>query len=459
MSARVIDELGLADAADGLAEGSRVFTPVHLGTRDVPIGRVLDVIHSHEGLLPPRTGHLGNWEDIAQGRAGAMDFNTAICGGGHGYPLVYGFTRTEADSEGGDEVYLPGSLVNQGRREALPLYTWDGTRFVRRDRARPLFCPLVRTERDGALTALITVHWERMLRVPGYRFVNWARSLLDNEALLLDMLCVLLEEASAGKHPQRDLSELISHAARLDGQVDRCALVRDDRGYLLDDCRYPSARSLAEAVVLSLRALAEPDWFFSHIASMPAVLPVPSLLLTNVLFAMFGDHRPEQTGIPDEGPFITHLHWGARAMAGCPPRRSGYFGRRSRLRPMRDITGTLVRDFPDAKPVCFVLLPAQVFMLCPPGSSFRDLDQVGGVIKAVRAADPESAHDVALREVASRAEEFSGYLRARFRPESGVPRDGESREGDVPAEPEGFRELTFRQASAIVAAFEEVCGA
>ncbi|MGF1431022.1 DUF6025 family protein [Kitasatospora sp. LaBMicrA B282] len=458
MSTLILDELGLAAEAAGLADRSRTLTPVHLGTRDVPIGTVLDVIGRHEGLLPPRTGHLGNWADIAQGRAGAMDFNTAICGGGHGYPLIYGFTRTEADTEGGDEVYRPGSLIEAGQARELPLHTWDGRRFVRRDRSQPLFCPLVRTEQDGEPTALVTVHWQRMLRIPGYRFRNWAHSLVDNAPLLLDMLCVLLQDATAGKYPERALSELISHAAHLDGRVGRSGPVRDGAGYLLDGFRYDSPRALAEAVLLSLRALTEPDRFFADIGAMPTVLPVPSLLLTNMLFAVFGDHRPEERGIPDEGPFITHLHWGARAMAGCPPRRSGYFARRSRLRPMRDIMGSLVRNFPEAKPICFVLMPAQVFMLCPPGSSFGDLDQLAAVIKAVRAADPQRAHEVALHEVASRAEEFSGYLRSRFRPEAGVPRDGEAREADLPVEPEGFRELTFAQACAVVAAFEEVCG-
>lgn len=61
-------------------------------------------------------------------------------------------------------------------------------------------------------------------------------------------------------------------------------------------------------------------------------------------------------------------------------------------------------------------------MLCPPGSSFGDLDQLVSVIKAVRAADPARAHEVALHEVASREEDFSDYLRGRFRSDAGVPR-------------------------------------
>ncbi len=460
MSAHILDELGLVAAADAdaLAAGTRAFAPVHLGLRDVRIGALLAAVRRRDGLLPPRTGHLGNWADIAEGRAGPMDFNTAICGGGHGYPLIYGLTRTEAEAEGGDEVYLPGSLAAAGERRELPLHTWDGRAFVRRDRSRPLFCPLTQTEVDGELTALVELHWRRLPRVPGYRFVNWARSLLDNERPLVEMLTTLVAEAANGAHPDRTLTELISHAARLDGEVGRCDLRHDGDGYLLDGYHYGSARELAEAVLLPLRALADPRWFFARIASMPPVLPVPSLLLTNVLFAVFGDHLPDQTGVPDEGPFITHLHWGARAMAGCPPRRHGYFARRSRVRPMRDIMTTLIRHFPAVKPVCFVLMPAQAFMLCPPSTAPEDLAVLNAVVKAVLTAEPDAAHDTARAELAVRGDRLSAYLRGRFAPERGVPRDGEHWAPATPVEPDGFRELTFRQACAIVAALEEAHG-
>ncbi len=455
----ILAGLGLEKAAFAgeLAVAKRSFVPVHLGEHDVPVGRVLDLIAGTEGLLPPRTGHLGNWEDIAAGRAGAMDFNTAVCGGGHGYPLIYGFTRTESATEGGgDDVYLPGSLVDGGRRRALELFTWDGRGFARRDRERALFCPMVRTEVDGALEPLARVHLRRMRRIPGYRFATWADSLMACAPLLVDMMTVLIEAARSDPNPPRALTELVSQSVRLDGSVRRCELRPDGDGFVLDDHRFGSARELARAVLLPLRALTEPDWFFEHIASMPPVLPVISLLMTNVLFAVLGDHRPDETGVPQEGPFITHLHWGARAMAGAPPRRSGYFGRRSRVRPMRTITATLVREFERIRPVCFLLLPAPVFQLCPPSSEPADAELLARVFTAVTRAAPEAAYEVALAELAGVCGQLSPYVRDRFREGSGVPRDGEPREAAVPVEPEGFRDLTYRQACALVAAFEEI---
>ncbi|MFB7913290.1 DUF6025 family protein [Streptomyces sp. NPDC056061] len=460
MNADLLGELGLRSAAsaDALAAGTKAFAPVHVGTHDVGIGTVLDLIHRDEQLLPPRTGHLGNWEDIARGRSGPMDFNTAICGGGHGYPLIYGFTRTEAESEGGDEAYQPGSLIDQGKRDTLALHTWDGRRFVRRDRSRPLFCPLTRAEVDGELVPLVDLHWRRMREIPGFRFTQWASVLTDNAPLVTDMLTLLIEQADATAKQGTRLSELISHAARPAGEVDRCDAARDGEGYVLDGHRYPSARALAEAAMALVRALVEPAAFFDRLPELPPVLPVMSLQLTNVLFALLGTHRPDRAPGTPESPFITHLHWGARAMAGCPPRRGGYLARRSTVRSLRAIATPLTRHFDEAAPVAFVLLPAQVFMLCPPSTETADAELLAQLFTDVRAAGPDGSHARALTWLATHGERLSPYLHGRFVGGSGVPADGEARGAAVPVEPEGFRELTFRQACGVVAAFEEVLG-
>ncbi|MEU8888663.1 DUF6025 family protein [Streptomyces sp. NPDC048442] len=458
MSTHLLDRLGLREAAgaDALTTGRKTFVPVHLGNHDVTIATVLDEIAADPTLLPPRTGHLGNWEDIAAGRSGPMDFNTAICGGGHGYPLIYGFTRTEADMEGGDEAYQPGSLIEGGKRHTLALHSWDGTGFVRRDRSRALFCPLVQAEVDGELHPLVDLHWQRMQDL-GYPFKQWAAALTDHAALVTDMLTLLLEQAAAQGRNQA-FAELISQAVRLDGEVARCDLRPDNAGYLLDGHRYPSARALAETVLLTVRALVEPAEFFTRLPELPPVLPVMSLQLTNVLFALLDMHHPDAPPGTRESPFITHLHWGARAMAGCPPRRGGYLSRRSTVRSLRALTDPLTAHFDEAAPMAFVLLPAQAFMLCPPSTSPDDTEILAGLFATVRAAGPSAAYETTLGWLDGNGERLSGYLRSRFRSGSGVPADGTPREPAVPVEPEGFRELSFRQACGAVAAFEEVLG-
>jgi len=202
----------------------------------------------------------------------------------------------------------------------------------------------------------------------------------------------------------------------------------------------------------------EPAKFFTRLPELPPVLPVMSLQLTNVLFTLLDTHHPDAPAGPPESPFITHLHWGARAMAGCPPRRGGYLSRRSTVRSLRAITDPLVENFDAANPVAFVLLPAQAFMLCPPSTSPRDAEVLGELFRRLRASHRESAFDTTLTWLDGNRDQLSEYLRGRFRSGSGVPGDDVLRDPAVLIEPEGFRALTFRQACGAVAAFEEALG-
>ncbi|NJP79550.1 hypothetical protein HCK01_19865, partial [Streptomyces sp. AA8] len=56
MSRDILAGLDLLDAAgaEALAARTQSFAPVHLGTRDVPVGTLLDLIRKDDALLPPR---------------------------------------------------------------------------------------------------------------------------------------------------------------------------------------------------------------------------------------------------------------------------------------------------------------------------------------------------------------------------------------------------------------------
>jgi len=457
----MITSLGLSDesAPRQLATGERSFAAVHLGTTGTSIGTVLDLIDADPTLRPPRTGHLGNWTDIAHARGGPMDFNAAICASGYGYPLVYGFTRTEAVEPGGDDVYLPGSLVDAGTRRPLPLYTWDGSSFALRDRSQPLLCPLVHADVDGTLMPLVGVHWQRIKRVPGFAFEQWASVLADNADLVTDVLCLLLERAEAQRRSQA-FDEIISHSVRLDGTVERCDLRPDGKSFILDGHRFASALEVAQAAMLLVTALDDASTFFGGIAGLPPVLPVIALQLTNVLFGMLQTHRTPGERDTPEDPFTTHLHWGARAMAGCPPRRSGYLTRRSTIRSLRALADPLVEYFPQLRRLCFVLMPAQAFMLCPPSSEPDDVALLAELFGRLRDRPDDDTQRLTADWLGERGSALSAYVRDRFRPGVGLPVDGLARPAASSVEPQGFRDLSFRQASAVVATFEEVlaCG-
>lgn len=456
-------------AVEELASRRRAFEGVHMGMADLPIGTLLDLLRDESWLKPPRTGHLGNWQEIAAGRAGPMDFNHAICTQGYGYPLIYSFTQTEAEgSAEGDWVYLPGSRVERGVREVLPLFTWDGTAYVRRSRHRPLFCPFVQTGVDGALVPLTELHWRRMQEIPRLRFVLEAAVVVERAAEVRPMLALLLEEAARSANPRRAFQELIGYAVAPDGTVVRCELRREGRGYRLGDCDYPTTDALVEAALVPFRAVTTPRELFAEMGGLPPLLPVLSNLLVGIFSAIFGTHYPDPGEARDRGtrPFNPHLHWGARDMAGYPPRRRGYFATRASARSHRGICTSLVAAFPDVAPLCIVLLPAAVFMLCPTSAHPRDAELLADLFGRVAGGGgpaPRGSHEMQARvEDATRAwlaryaDELSPYFLNRFRGRGGVLHPGHLPSATEPEEPEGFRALTLRQACMTVGALVEI---
>lgn len=470
----LVADLGLDDAVavEDLAERRRFFQGVHLGVRDTPIGTLLDLLRSEPTLSPPRSGHIGNWDNIVRGRSGATDFNQAICTQGYGYPLIFGFTQTEtADGLRGDGVYRPGSIVRGDAQQTLDLYTWDGRSFARRDRERALFCPFAQTESDGSLVPLTALHVQRMRGLtPALPFRLETDVILRHEDTARRMLTVLLEEAALRDNPRREFADLIGHLAALDGTVQRSEVRRDGRGYLIGDRRYASTSELVDHAMLTLRAVSEPESFAAGIADLPTALPVVSHLLLDVLSAYFGAHHPDLNG-PDFGgsgssatkPFNAHLHWGARDMAGYPPVRRGYFMQKSTARSLRTICNTLGAHFPDVDPLCFLLLPASVFMLCPTTAHPGDAEPVSALFRAVARATPAgdtrspdviapAARSAVAAWSSTHGPALSPYFRHRFRPRGTVLHPGEVPSSSRPVEPEGFRDLTFRQAGLAVGA-------
>jgi hypothetical protein len=436
-----------------------------MGTRRLRIGALLTLLETSGALSPPRTGHIGNWGDIARGRAGPMDFNKAICARGLGYPLVYCFTQTEGDGmNSGDWVYMPGSLTDGGRREALPLYTWNGKEFVQRDRQESYLCPLIQTERNDSLVPLIEVHWTMMQKLTCFRSVLEAEIILAHKEEVCAMLQFLIECASSSDNPRRSFQDLISHVVAKDGTVKRCTIRREGTSYRLDNVFYTNVESLVEATLFLFWAVTTPRTFFEQIRHLPNSLPVLSNVVTRIFTAHFLTHYPgiskRDAGLRE--PFNLHLHWGARSMAGFPPRRRGYFVSRSKTRSFRLISDALLSHFPEFRPICVALLPAAIFMLCPTSAHPQDSELLTKLFKTVERVDcarertPNIGVDGIESAVTSwklqNAGALSSYFLGRFLPGKGILSSGDRPLESEPVEPDGFRNLTLQQACAIVGA-------
>ena len=453
----LIKALQLEDSigAQKVAAGHRSIAAVHLGQGKVTIGKALNIIRFDESLTPPRTGHLGNWSDIAATRAGPMDFNSTICGQGHGYPLIYEFTRTEATTPGGDEAYAPGSIIDQGQRLELPIYTWDGKNFVQRGRDAPLFCALVQVKHQGLVQPLAIVQAQRMMSQAPYAFASWAGILLRNRALVVELLTQLIQQAS-GQGRSQAFDEIISHAVALDGTVERGALSAEGNGFRLAEVFFPNAAGVAEAALDLVSAMVEPEAFFERIGSVSSRLPVISLQCANALFAILSTHRYSgERGPILESPYRVHLHWGARAMAGAPPLRSGYLIRPTAQRSLRALVDPLLDKYPQVQPTVIAILPASIFMLCPTSRHPADAELLTELFTSTAGQGAGKTGQIAKSWFAKEGQQLSPYFRARFVTGAGVPRSGASMPQAHSVEPQGFRNLGIAEACAIAAAFEE----
>ncbi len=457
-----IAALGLNDqATDG-------YQAVHLGLSDLSVGSLMDLIKESPGLSPPRSGHLGNWEDVASGQGGALDFNHAICSAGLGHPSIYAFTQTETDGvlpASGDQVYLPGSLVVEGKRTALPLYTWEkgapGRGFVERSREHAWFCPFVMTQdpsSPGELLPLTRLHWRKMQKVASWSFRLEAQTLVDRAEEVEASVVVLLTEALGRDNAKRALADVISHSVSRSGVMERCALRLDGSGLWLDDCFFPSVEALAASVLLPLRAVTDPEQVLADLAGLPEKMPLLSNLTAALLTANFATHYPKDK-FKHQDELNVHFHWGARDMAGYPPGRRGYFFEKSTQRSARWMTEALLRAG-RSQPMLFVLLPAPIFLLCATTALRDDADRLDDLFAAVHDAGSAVEPEAAMKVVDALVKDWrrgvgaglSPYMTQRFTPRqgavqrSGLPGTGETVFSD------GFRRLTLRQACMILSA-------
>ena len=471
---QIVEALGLGSVVGLEAMASRkcAFKAVHMGEHDLAIGTLLDLITSDAALCPPRTGHIGNWGNIARGRAGAMDFNKAICAPGYGYPLLYCFTQTEADAQTrqGDWGYLPGSFVDGDARTPLRLHGWNGTEFVPCTHAVPRFTPFMQAELDGELKPLTEVHRRRLDQIGPHSFKLEQALFADSEAAIRPLLTALIDEARRRDNPRRALHDLISHSVALDGTMARCELELDGKGFKLGKTYYPSTEALVEHALVPFRAVARPWQFMAEIGHLPWQLPVASNILIAVLSAVLETHLPG--GILHSsrmvGPLNPHLHWGGRDMAGYPPRNRGYLLEEAKARSMKRICATLVEHFPTVQPLCFVLLPSTAFMLCPTTAHPGDAELLSKLFRRVREAvsGGDASGPNAQQAIGNVVRSWhdadrtrlSTYFRNRFGPRRGGLLSGDMVDSH-PVEPDGFRDLTVRQASMIVGAFYEITSA
>jgi hypothetical protein len=449
---------------DALATRELPFEWVHMGTSLCTVATLESVIRQHPTIAPPRSGHVGNWTDIADGRSGAIDYNKIICQQtALGVPLIYEFTMTEDEGlQNGDSIYLPGSYVCGGRRDILPLYSWNGSDFMLRDRATPRLLPFVLTPDHGRLASLVAYHQLRNANLSDYRFRSQAGLILENESRLRDILLSLIASAFRQPEPGKALGLVFDRIAWCDGSVRRASWSVQGAACQSGTAAFADARALVEAALLSFVAATEPDTVVAEISRFERPMPLCSSPLVSLLLAVFNSHfQPGHVPAAHELlPFNVHMHWGAIGMAGYPPRRSGHFADHARY--SRKLYQTVMGEFHDLAPIYFVLLPAAIYLLWPQEHCPNDVELVAALIREVRLTTdplvektnilPDEVGRVVQRWLERERHNLSEYFLNRFVSRRSVFNDIELPPPGQSIRPPGFDDLTLRQASMLIGA-------
>lgn len=442
------------------------FETVHLGMVDLQVGDLFNAISTRPWLSPPRSGHLGNWEDIARGRSGTIDYNKAVCvEQGLGHALVHMFNQTEdATDERGDWIYLPGSSVTGGERTLLELRTWDGHEFAVRDREHPRSSPLTLTPVDDELVPITEFHWRKMQSFDEFGFRSFAQVLIDNEDVVRRLLLALVTAAHSAAKPEAAFESMFGGAVALDGTHTRGQLRREGAGYRIAETTFASDEHLVDAAIAFMRLATEPTLLTARVGCLPGHFPVLSNVLSCLLFGVLKTHLAPGAQI-EAANLNVHVHWGAVGMAGYPPRKRGYFTQRAAQKSLRSMMRTLVDTVPEVEPLLYVLAPASMFVACPHSAFPEDHEPVDALVRGVISAGEGleghaermrvAVEEVTLDWVRKFGSGLSSYFRQRFASRRSVLHEAELPDGGCTVLPARFAELTTRQTSALTGALFE----
>jgi Family of unknown function (DUF6025) len=458
----------LAAALARLHLGQRAFDWVHLGKSDLPIGRLIELLQTTPGMAPPRTGHLGDWSDIAAGRSGLLDYNKVICGDlAAGAALLIDTTSVETSTlDDGDRIYLPGSTVTRGRRRLLELFARTADGLSRLERNKTWFLPFTLTRVDGQVRLLSDLHRARNARLTLATDHVTARLLYDR-ARLEALLRMTLTAAATAPRRETMLRWLFASVVGTDADRRQATLgYHDDHSFALGGERLTLDELIARALLPAL-VMNDPATKEEHLRGRRAAVQVPvmSNLLVTLLLVLLGAHLdPRRPDLLRRAPVDVHLHWGAVGMAGFPPAKRGYFESGEYPRRLRPFFDAAVNGGHGVSPTLFVVAPAVIFSLLPragnPGEARLVRELFGRVLDSRarqghqdRAASVERTVKDWLARVHPHLSAF--YLR-QFNGVRSLLAAAPPPKTAAPVVCEEFLALTCQEATMIVGALQEV---
>jgi len=433
------------------------FEWLHAGTLSMPIGELFALINKH-ALKIPRTGHLGNWQEIFAGKAGALDHNGTVCSNGLGFPYIYDANQTENDDfSSGDTVYLVGSIVNGLQRVLLDIYTWNAETFVQRNRNNSYFTPFAFTHSKDGLRSLCVIHKESCLLYEEAQF--FSDVILNHQEIVKHVVRLLLEEIISNQEADIGFNDLFDRTVSLDGKMVRANIQYKQGCIVVGSTFFKDVDQFLDAIFIPMRAAQDPDWFLKNVHTLPENMPFMSLALLSYLDCLFRQSEDAQS------PISTYLEWGAFGSAAYPPRFRGYF--KEKVRVIKKIANIMSRKDESIKSIFYVLLPASIFNLLPNSAYPEDAVLVEKLFEDVlkepmlkTQTDQGGLMEIIERIVfqwwSNNEDKLSNYYKARFRDRRTVFHKMAAYESAKPIFLSQFYHLTLQQACMIVGGLFQV---
>lgn len=441
------------------------FAWINLANKPLKISKLFDFINYNPYVVPPRTGHIGNWNDIVDGYIGCRNDNTIICSQEKiGYPLIFDLTQTEDRlMKNGDLTYLPGSIIEHGNRRLITCFTWDGNNFIERSRENSLFVPFVLTKINGTFISIIKLHQNRCEKYKDINFTMFSSIVFEKKEFIKEILSSLIEDIMKEDKPEHTLKLIVDRIVRLDGQVFRDNIKINNNCFYVGETIYDNVSSLVDAIIYPYMAAADPDKFFFNIKTMPNYMPLLSnhlsVILTSILYTHLPNNWDNNKPTLSSEKCNTHIQWGGIAMAGYPPKDLGYFHRE--VRYIRAIHRRILKLFDDIDPIYFILLPSSIFLLWPNDCYPKDLAFVEELIymtnkeaENLSALSKKSLYNKINTTVIGFTKEsedqLSDLFKNRFTSNKPSIFSKNKVTKNIFLEPKGFRDLTLQHTSMII---------
>jgi hypothetical protein len=298
-----------------------------------------------------------------------------------------------------------------------------------------------------------------MRKLSGYDFQLEPSAIRKKRGKLVDMLNCLLEAALQSQDPSRALRDIVVQSVRPNGIVEPAQFhLTQDRIFLNDEA-YAGPRELAEEAAAMFDLAADHEQHETRVRLLRQATPLLSTTAIELFSCLFL-RPPLDLPITSEGsPIALHAHWGARHMAGYPPRKHGYFSQKSTKKIIRTWARTISERLGAIQPIYLLLAPASVFMLCPSSANPNDTEILSVLFRKLGSQSPHIRTSDQIEAIVDEwwsgaRRHISSYFKARF---SGSSHYFAQAEAGWTVEPEGFPSLSVRDACTVVGALIELC--